>query len=133
MVLVDTTVWIDLLRGRETVGALRLRDLLSKGSAAVAPVIVQELVQGASSAPNAEALRSHFLALPLLSSPDVAGAHARAGILYARCRWHGLAPRSPHDCLIAQAALDHDVSLLHNDRDFELIAEVEPRLTLIRD
>jgi predicted nucleic acid-binding protein len=29
-------------------------------------------------------------------------------------------------CCIAQIAVDHDVLLLHRDRDFEVIAEVRP-------
>ncbi|WP_410503742.1 hypothetical protein [Leptolyngbya sp. 7M] len=32
--------------------------------------------------------------------------------------------RSPIDCCIAQAALEHDLLLIHNDRDFETIAQV---------
>lgn len=40
------------------------------------------------------------------------------------------APRSPHDCLVARIALKHMMALFHDDRDFELIAEVKPRLKL---
>jgi len=50
--------------------------------------------------------------------------------LYARCRWKGITPRSPHDCLIAQLAIENDVELLQDDRDFRLIARVEPALRL---
>ena len=42
-----------------------------------------------------------------------------------------LSERSPHDCLVARIALEHRASLLHDDRDFEVIAEVEPRLKLL--
>jgi hypothetical protein len=37
-----------------------------------------------------------------------------------------LAVRSILDCCIAQIALDHQLTLLHNDGDFERIAEVRP-------
>ena len=57
---------------------------------------------------------------------------ADAGALYARCRWAGITPRSPHDCLIAQTAIANGVALLYDDRDFELIAGLEPRLRLLR-
>jgi len=34
--------------------------------------------------------------------------------------------------MIAQQAIDAAVSLLHNDRDFEFIAGIEPRLAQMR-
>ncbi len=39
--------------------------------------------------------------------------------------------RSPHDCLIAQIAIEHEVPLLQDDADFERIARVEPRLSFV--
>ena len=48
MVLVDTTVWIDWLRTLETAAAAELDRLLEEGEAALAPVILQELLQGAA-------------------------------------------------------------------------------------
>jgi predicted nuclease of predicted toxin-antitoxin system len=36
----------------------------------------------------------------------------------------GLTVRSTIDCCIAQAAIDHQAVLIHNDRDFEAIAQV---------
>ena len=132
MVLVDTTVWIDLLRGIETPATALLRELLDQGRAAVAPVIVQELLQGAANPQALERLREHFLSLPMLEPDAGAATHARAAELYARCRWRGVTPRSPHDCMIAQQAIDASVPLLHDDRDFELIAGIEARLALMR-
>lgn len=108
-----------------------LERLLGLGEAAVAPVIVQEILQGASSPDSLARLRTHFLALPLLEPRSNGHTHANAGELYARCRWAGTTPRSPHDCLIAQLAVEHGVALLHDDRDFEAIARVEKRLQLV--
>lgn len=75
-------------------------------------------------------LRDHFDELPSLAPPDVMATHGAAAELYARCRWQGVTPRSPHDCLIAQTAIEHGVRLLHDDRDFAAIARVEPKLKL---
>jgi len=132
VILVDSTVWIALLRGQSNGPTARLRELLLEGDAAAAPVIVQEIFQGASSAANLSRLREHFLALPLLIATDPVATHAAAGELYARCRWAGITPRSPHDCLIAQTAIEHGVPLLHDDRDFEYIASVARGLVLLR-
>ena len=131
MVLVDTTVWVDLLRDRVTAPVSVLKRLLQAGEAATAPVILQELLQGASNPENFKRLRKHFVALPLLEPRTQVATHVAAAALYARCRWHGLTPRSPHECLIAQLAIEHGVPLLHDDRDFESLARVEPKLKFI--
>lgn len=131
MVLVDTTVWIDLLRGRAATPVSLLKQLLQAGEAAAAPVILQEVLQGASNLENFERLRRHFLALPMLEPAPLGETHVAAAALYARCRWRGFTPRSPHDCLIAEIAIEHGVRLLHDDRDFESLARVEPRLAVV--
>ena len=131
MVLVDTTVWVDLLRDRATAPVSLLKRLLHAGEAAIAPVILQELLQGASTQENFVKLSKHFLALPLLEARTQGTTHVAAAKLYARCRWQGLTPRSPHDCLIAQLAIEHGVPLLHDDRDFEALARVEPKLRIV--
>ncbi len=130
MILVDSSVWIDLLRKKSTPQIQRLRDLLQYNQAAVAPVIYQEILQGASSHENFTRLREYFSSLPFILPLDPIGTYENAGELYARCRRSGITPRSPHDCLIACIAIEHGVPLLHDDRDFEAIARVEPRLFL---
>jgi predicted nucleic acid-binding protein len=130
--LVDTTVWIDLLRGQATPAVALLKSLLARGEAQIAPVIVQELVQGASDERSLATLTQRFTALPMLEPRAGANTHAEAGRLYARCRWAGITIRSPHDCLIAQTAIERGVGLLHDDRDFEAIAAVDSRLVQSR-
>jgi len=129
VILVDTAVWIDWLRGRETRATTLLEALLDEGEALLAPVILQEILQGARSPAALETLREHFSHLPLLD-PSLS-VYLGAGALYARCRWQGITPRSPHDCLIAQHALDAGVPLLQVDRDFGFLARVEPALRLL--
>jgi len=123
-VLVDTTVWIAWLRGKATRTTARLGHLLDEGEALLAPVILQEILQGARSPQALATLRAEFGALPML----LPAVDTYADALYARCRWQGCTPRSPHDCLIAQLAIDHRLALLHDDREFEHIARVEPKL-----
>lgn len=132
MVLVDTTVWVDWLRARSTPATGALDALLDEGEAILAPVILQELLQGAASPRALRALHRQFVVLPMLSPRPGSATYAAAGALYARCRWNGYTPRSPHDCLIAQLAIEHQVPLLHDDGDFQHIAQVEPRLVAWR-
>jgi len=127
--LVDTSVWIDFLRGLHTSEVQRLRRLLREGEVVLAPVVVQELLQGARSEAALATLRQRLLEMPLLAT-DIT-THVAAGELYARCRWNGITPRSPHDCLIAVLAVTHEVELLAVDRDFVAIGRVLPGLRLL--
>jgi predicted nucleic acid-binding protein len=47
-----------------------------------------------------------------------------------RCRRKGMTIRSTIDCLIAQIAIEHDLELLHSDRDFENMVSVIPELKI---
>ncbi|TLY75301.1 MAG: PIN domain nuclease [Gammaproteobacteria bacterium] len=67
----------------------------------------------------------------MLVEPDARTAARAAAHLYARCRWAGVTPRSADDCLIAVHAIDGRMPLLHRDRDFVLIAGIEPKLTFV--
>jgi predicted nucleic acid-binding protein len=131
VILVDSTVWIELLRNRETMPVARLRKLLDLGEAAASPVIAQEVLQGATNPRSFGKLRKYFMGIPLLGAHRMVELHIAAAELYARARWRAITPRSPHDCLIAVTALEEDVPLLHDDSDFEHLATVEPRLKLI--
>ena len=127
--LVDTAVWIDWIRGRETV-ATRLLDIaLDKGDVVLAPVIVQELLQGARDEPSLKELKAMLSGQPMLM-PGL-DTHVLAAEVYARCRWRGLTVRSPHDCLIACLVLEHDEPLLAEDRDYRVIRQVLPDLELL--
>ena len=46
--------------------------------------------------------------------------------LYRAARRAGLTVRSGADCLIAACAIRHGLPVLHNDRDFDLLARVSP-------
>ena len=131
MILVDSTVWIDLLRNRETIPVGRLRRLIELGEAAAAPVVVQEILQGAANPASFGKLRKYFTGIPLLGSGHFVDLHVAAAQLYARTRWRAITPRSPHDCLIAVTAIGADVPLLHDDRDYEHLAKLEPSLKLV--
>ncbi|MDO8412912.1 MAG: PIN domain-containing protein [Gallionellaceae bacterium] len=132
MILVDSSVWIDLLRDIKTPQTLALRELLPRREAAVTAVIYQEILQGASTPERFTKLKRYFRTLPFLNPAHLIETWEAAAELYMRCRQQGYTPRSPHDCLVARIALEHKTPLLHDDRDFEKIAKVEPRLKLLR-
>jgi predicted nucleic acid-binding protein len=54
------------------------------------------------------------------------GGWTDAARIYFELKQRGFTVRSTLDCSIAVVALQHGLTLLHNDRDFETIAMVRP-------
>jgi predicted nucleic acid-binding protein len=131
MYLVDTSVWVDYLRGKATPPVRALKELLQgERIVGVAPIILQEVLQGADSEERFEKWRSYFAGLCCYTAGDPVGSHVEAARMYQSCRRAGKTPRSSNDCLIARIAVEHSLVLLHDDRDFEAIAAVIPGLRL---
>ena len=90
--------------------------------------IYQELLQGAASDQEYEMMK-RFLSTQRFYHPlDPVDSFADAARIYFDCRCKGITIRSTIDCLIAQIALEHDLLLLHNDKDFLSIQTVFPEL-----
>lgn len=131
MVLVDTSVWVDFLRGTDTPQVRSLKGLLEGDDiVGVAPIIVQEVLQGADSDERFEKWRRYFAGLCCYAPADPVETHVAAARLYQACRRAGKTPRSSNDCLIARIAIEHKLVLLQDDRDFAAIAAVVPELQL---
>src|ERR1700686_2485037 len=133
MVLVDTSVWIDFLRGSPSAQVAALEALLEGDDlVGTAPIILQEVLQGADSPARFEQWRREFSGLMCYLPLDPIDSHVEAARLYAACRRAGKTPRSSNDCLIARIAIEHDLTLLEDDRDFKAIAAVEKGLKLFQ-
>lgn len=129
MLLVDSSVWIDLAQGVPSEAARFVGARDEAEELATTGIIVQEVLQGARTERLYEALRERFEAM-LQLEPDGLATYALAAQLYRRARSRGITVRKPNDCLIAALALEHGATLVHNDRDFLAIAQVAPALTI---
>jgi predicted nucleic acid-binding protein len=133
MFLVDTSVWVDFLRATDTPQVRVLRQLLDdEAVVGIAPVILQEILQGADSQQRFDKLYRYFSELWIYVPKHPVESHVSAARMYHACRRAGKTPRSSNDCLIAQVAIEHALILLHNDKDFDVIAGVEDTLRLYR-
>lgn len=125
MILVDTSVWVDFIRGRLTDAVARLRVALDRGMATgITSLIYQEILQGADSEKAFRDYCAFFSGQRFLHPRDPVASHEKAARLYFDCRRRGLTVRSSSDCLIAQVAIEHGAALLHDDRDFLHIAKI---------
>jgi hypothetical protein len=118
MVLVDTTVWIDFLGGKAAAEVGQLERLLGEGEdVCTCGVVLTEVLQGIRKDNDYRRTLSRFNTLLFL--PMSRQTFVRAAELYRRLRRRGVTIRKPVDCMIASVALEHDVAVLHNDRDFD--------------
>lgn len=129
MILVDTSVWIDWLRGNNTSETAALDRVLGSGTVfGICGVIYQAILQGADSRKSFERLAVYFRTQRFHAPADPIHAHTEATRLYMRCRHNGILIRSTVDCFIAQLAIEHELLLLHSDRDYRRIREACPTL-----
>jgi predicted nucleic acid-binding protein len=131
VIVVDTSVLVDLFRGRHTPAAERLREVERSGTPFAIPgVCCQELLQGAKDLRDWKLLLSYLETQALLFPADPWPSHVGAARMFFDCRRRGLTVRSSVDCLIAQLVLEVDGVLLHDDEDFERLKAVRPLRTL---
>lgn len=130
MLLVDSSVWIDFFGRNELQASAYLAQVLGEDQpVALCGPIIQEILQGTRSAADVKKLSLRLREHALLSPGDPYRTYVNAASLYVRCRTAGLTIRSANDCLIAQIAIDHDVTLLHHDRDFLHIGHIDSKLS----
>lgn len=120
-VLVDTSAWVEFLRGTGSPVDAAVTDHLRARSAATTDAVLLEVLSGAGDERKAARLHALLLACVLLPQEPLADAEA-ASALHRACRRQGETPRSRLNCLVAAVAIRHDVPVLHRDRDFDVIA-----------
>ena len=124
MVLVDTSVWVEVLRDASGGKRAALHRALGEEEACISRFCQLELLQGCRDEKEWSLLAGYLEAQDYVE--PVPGAWPAAARVYFDLRRLGRTVRSPIDCCIAQLALDHDLLLLHCDRDFETIAKIRP-------
>ncbi len=120
--LVDSSVWIDLLKDYATVQSLFLEENLDEFEIVTCPAIIQEILQGISSNQEFSQIKTYFDNITRLND-DPYNMALKAALLYRNLRKAGKTIRKPNDCLIAAYAIENIIPLLHSDKDFDFIAE----------
>ena len=119
MILPDSSVWIDLLAGRDTPQANLLRRLLDDNFViAVGDLILTEVLQGTRSERHYQetlAVLSAFEQVTLVNR-DIAIDAARN---YQHLRSRGITIRKTIDTLIATRCILDAIPLLYSDRDYD--------------
>ena len=121
MIVVDSSVWIDFLNGRNKPHVQRLRALLGTEEIIVGDLMLCEVLQGLDSeraAREVEALLRRF-EIVSMAGDAIATAAARN---FRSLRRRGITVRKTIDLLIGTGSIENRGSLLHNDSDFRPMA-----------
>jgi len=123
MVIVDTTVWIDYLRGTENSQILWLEQEFARQRLGLTDLILCEVLQGIRGQVTFAQVRDDLLKFHLFETggKDLAIAAAQN---YQTLRQRGHTVRKTIDCLIATFCLETGHELLHRDRDFDVFERV---------
>ena len=126
-VLVDTSVWIEHLRGRQGTAVAELTHWLAEDAdrILVNEIVTTELLRGVRTDADATQLQAALDKL-VQADPLVRDDWLLSARVYRTCRSAGLTIRSPMDCLLASHAIRLRVAVLAIDRDFEAIASCTP-------
>lgn len=135
MILIDTSAWIDYLRGYDTPARAHVRAMLAEPGSPISmcePVAMEILAGPLAAAMAGQGLRTLedlVNGLPTLALDETRDFRAAAAI-FRDVRRTGRTVRSLVDCLIAAIAIRYDATLVHKDADFEAIAGVVALRTL---
>ena len=126
MIVVDTSVWIDVLNDTPTPQAQRCVEMIESGEPiALTDVILTEVLQGLRSDREAALVERHLRAFPILRLQDLDD-FVLAARLYRAARRVGVTIRKTLDYLIAAPCVRTGAPLLHADEDFDRLATCTP-------
>ncbi len=126
MIVADTSAWVEYLRRTESPVDLTLDRIIGDDEdLRLTEVVVMEVLAGARSPRHERELRLRLAPFPVIPLRGTASYDAAAATWRA-CRRGGRTVRNLLDCLVAQAAMEAGAAVLHDDRDFDVIAAHVP-------
>jgi predicted nucleic acid-binding protein len=126
MILVDTSVLIDALKGKDT----RLPLMFAAHPAAICGVTVAEVLHGARDADDFKKLEAALAKFPKIAVDDSIWQPLTHNLFLLRT--HGVAVPF-QDTLLATVALQNDIELWTRDKQFQHIQKVLPALKLFEE
>jgi len=131
MILVDTSVLIDVFKGRRSEAANRFNQVVSDNMPfGINVYIYEEILQGAATEKDYRQLKRYLDTQVFYELQDGLESYARAARIYFDCRRAGYTVSGTIDCLVAETALENNLFLLHNDEDFDRIGKVVKNLKI---
>lgn len=131
MILVDTSVLIDYLKGTENSTTEKFQEILDFSIPfGINNLIFQEVLQGARNKAEFDQLKEYLETLDFYELTKGRKSYEEAAYMNFLCRRSGVTVRNTIDLLIAQTAMEHEIPLLHNDGDFDRISSIIKKLII---
>ncbi len=125
MILVDTSVLIDFFSNKSNSATDKLTNIIELNIPfGITSHIYQEMLQGTATRKDFDTLKKYLNTFTFYMAKDEKQSYGEAARIYFNCRKQGITVRSSIDCLIVQIAREHNLKLLHNDKDFDHIKKV---------
>ena len=132
MILVDTSILVNYFKGIETPKTRVFETILDQGLPyGISPYTYQEILQGAKDEREYRLLKEYLDTQHFYFLPPSLETFERAARLYFDLRRKGITPRGAIDIFIALTAIHNNLSLLHDDRDFDAIASAVKSLKIV--
>jgi len=130
--LVDTTVIVDLLKGIENEKVKLFEEILSQNAPyGISSHTYQEVLQGARNDHEYSKLKKYLSSQKVYFLTEEVETYEKAAHIFYQLRRQGITIRSAIDILIALTAIEYNLYLLHNDRDFEIMTGKVPGLKIL--
>ena len=123
MVIIDSTVWIDLFSGIPNAETRWLDAEAGKQRLGLTDMILCEVLQGIRSDAELKKAEREVLKCEVFATGGIEMAVAAAGN-HLELRKKGFPVRKTIDCWIATFCLREGYALLHRDRDFDVFEKV---------
>jgi len=131
MVLVDTSVLIDVFRNTENIATEKFKTLEdNRIPFGITSLIYQEVLQGANSENAFLSLKEYLSSQTFYHPKNSIIESELSAKIYFKCRNAGITIRSTVDCTIVQTCITHNLYLLHNDSDFTNIKKIIKELKI---
>lgn len=125
MILVDTSVLINFFRGNLTASVKKFKTIIENGIPfGITSFIFQEVLQGVKNEKELSLLYNYLSTQAFYHPADFIHSYSNAAKIFFKCRKNGITIRSSIDCLVAQIAIENDLFLLHDDKDFDNLKKV---------
>jgi predicted nucleic acid-binding protein len=118
MVIVDSTVWVDDLRGTSNAETLWLEKGIGREPIGLIDLILCEVLQGIRSDRQFDAVKGQLLEFDVFDSSGPERAIA-ATTNYHKLTANSYTVRKTIDCWIVSFCLQEGYALLHRDKDFD--------------
>ena len=118
MIVVDSSVWIDYFNGKKTAQTDWLDSSLGNTPIIISDLILTEVLQGFQNDKDFKIARDILLGIPFMSMGGQVLA-IESAMNYRFLRKKGVTVRKTIDVMIGTFCIHHQLTLLHDDRDFD--------------